>query len=133
MAQVFSLLLLAVMIFAIVDAVTSDNWRIRYMPKVAWVLLIVFLPLIGSILWFVLGKERTGAVSGGGDHGSFGDPRRRESLSRESLPRESLSRESSAEDDLAAVEREIAFHEKQAEIRRLEAQLRAKRLEGPKS
>ena len=122
MAQVFSLLLLAVMIFAIVDAVTSDNWRIRYMPKVAWVLLIVFLPLIGSILWFVLGKERTGAV-GGGDHGSFGDPRRRESLPRES----------SAEDDLAAVEREIAFHEKQAEIRRLEAQLRARRLEGPNS
>jgi hypothetical protein len=113
MAQILSLLLLAVMIFAIVDAVTSDNWRIRFMPKVAWVLLIVFLPLIGSILWFVLGKERTAPV----DRGSFGDPRRQESLPQSS----------STEDDLAAVEREIAFHEKQAEIRRLEAQLRAKR------
>ena len=119
MAQLLSLLLLAVMIFAIVDAVTSDNWRIRYLPKVAWVLLIVLLPLIGSILWFVLGKERTAPV----DHGSFGDPRRRESLPRES----------STEDDLAAVEREIEYHEKQAEIRRLEAQLKAKRAEEPNS
>jgi len=113
MAQLLSLLLVGVMVFAIVDAVTSDNWRIRYMPKVAWVLLIVFLPLIGSILWFVLGKERTAPA----DHGSFGDPRRRESLPQGS----------STEDDLAAVEREIAFHEKQAEIRRLEAQLKARR------
>ena len=119
MAQLLSLLLLAVMIFAIVDAVTSDNWRIRYLPKVAWVLLIVFLPLIGSILWFVLGKERTAQV----DHGSFGDPRRREALPEGS----------STEDDLAAVEREIAFHEKQAEIRRLEAQLKAKRNDDPNS
>lgn len=119
MAQLLLLLLLAVMIFAIVDAVTSDNWRIRFMPKVAWVLLIVFLPLIGSILWFVLGKERTVAV----DHGSFGDPRRHEALPERS----------SAEDDLAAVEREIAFHEKQAEIRRLEAKLQAKKLDEPNS
>jgi hypothetical protein len=114
MAQLLSLLLLAVMIFAIVDAVTSDNWRIRFMPKVAWVLLIVFLPLVGSVLWFILGKERQVAV----DRGGFGDPRRREGV------RPASSR---TEDDLAAIEREIAFHEKQAEIRRLEAQLKAKR------
>ena len=113
MAQLVSLLLLAVMIFAIVDAVTSDNWRIRYMPKVAWVLLIVFLPLVGSVLWFILGKERQVAA----DRGSFGDPRRTEGIAPASR----------TEDDLAAIEREIAFHEKQAEIRRLEAQLKAKR------
>ena len=113
MAQLLSVLLLAVMIFAIVDAITSDSWRIRFMPKVAWVLLIVFLPLVGSILWFVLGKERTAVES----HGSFGDPRRQDAV--RSAP--------STEDDLAAVEREIAFHEKQAEIRRLEAKLQAKR------
>jgi len=112
MAQLISLLLLAVMIFAIVDAIITDNWRIRFMPKVAWVLLIVFLPIIGSILWFVLGKER----SGGGEAVSFGDPRR-------SVP----AAPSTTEDDLAAVEREIAFHEKQAEIRRLEARLQERK------
>ena len=113
MTSVISLLLLAVLVFALVDIITSDTWRVRYLPKVAWVLLVVFLPLIGSVLWFVLGKERSAPKA----LGSVGDPRRQEAVRGES----------SAEDDLAAVEREIEFHEKQAEIRRLEAQLRAKR------
>ncbi len=111
MAQVLSLVLLGVMVFAIVDAIITDSWRIRFMPKVAWVLLIVFLPLIGSILWFVLGKER----SAPSEAVSFGDPRRTVAVT------------STTEDDLAAVEREIAFHEKQAEIRRLEAKLKARK------
>lgn len=106
MAQLLSLLLLAVMIFAIVDAITTDSWRIRFMPKVAWVLLIVFLPLIGS--------KRSAAAEAVG----FGDPRR------------SVRATSSTEDDLAAVEREIEFYEKQAQIRRLEAKLQ-ERKEGP--
>ena len=115
MAQILlSAATLAVMIFALVDIITSDNWRIRFLPKIAWALLVIFLPLIGSILWFVLGKERQPAEN----RGSFGDPRRQLSPS---------SPRFTTEDDLAAVEREIEFHEKQAEIRRLEAQLRAKR------
>jgi hypothetical protein len=113
MAQVFSLLLLAVMVYAIVDAIITDGSRIQHMPKVAWVLLIVFLPLIGSILWFVLGKERQPVRE---SQGSFGDPRRVQAVSR-----------SSTESDLEAIEREIEFHEKQAEIRRLEAKLQARR------
>ena len=113
---ILSAVLLALMIFAIVDAITTDNWRIRFMPKVAWVLLIVFLPIIGSVLWFVLGKERQVVESLGG-LGSFGDPRRNEPVQRPSR----------TEDELAAIEREIEFHEKQAEIRRLEERLKAKR------
>ena len=113
MASVISVLLLGVLVFAIVDIITTEEWRIRHLPKVAWVLLVVFLPLIGSVLWFVLGKERSAPQP----LGSFGDPRRQEAVARPS----------STEDDLAAIEREIEFHEKQAEIRRLEAKLRAKR------
>ncbi|CAN5285397.1 PLDc N-terminal domain-containing protein [soil metagenome] len=113
MASVISVLLLAVLVFALVDIITTDEWRIRHLPKVAWALLVVFLPLIGSILWFVLGKERSAPES----LGTLGDPRRQEAARRPS----------STQDELAAIEREIEFHEKQAEIRRLEQQLRAKR------
>ena len=113
MASVISVLLFVVLVFATVDIITTEEWRIRHLPKVAWVLLVVFLPLIGSVLWFVLGKERSAPQT----LGSFGDPRRQEAVARPS----------STEDDLAAIEREIEFHEKQAEIRRLEAKLRAKR------
>ena len=73
MAQVLlSVATLALMIFALVDIITSDNWRIRYLPKFAWALLVIFLPLIGSILWLILGKERQAPTV----LGSFGDARR---------------------------------------------------------
>lgn len=113
MSVIMSLVYVAILVFALVDIITTDNWRIRYLPKFGWVLLVVFLPLIGSLLWLFLGKERSGpepAVS-------FGDPRREAGVRRQST----------TEEDLAAIEQEIEFHEKQAEIRRLEAQLRAKR------
>ena len=116
MAQVLlSVVTLAVMIFALVDIITSDNWRVKHLPKIAWVLLVIFLPLIGSVLWFVLGKEREARAE---PFTTVGDPRRRETA---------VPQRSSTEDDLAAVEREIQFHERQAEIRRLEAKLKARR------
>lgn len=94
---------LAVMIFALVDIITSDEWRIKHLPKVAWAIIVILLPMIGSIIWFVLGKERV--------VGSAAAP---------------VSRPASidVEPDLDA---EIEFHEKQAEIRRLEEKLREKR------
>ena len=120
MAQVLlSVVTLAVMIFALVDIITSDNWRVKHLPKIAWVLLVIFLPLIGSVLWIVLGKQRDVRAE---PFTSFGDPRRREAAA---------PARSSTEDDLAAVEREIRFHEREAEIRRLEAKLEAKRNTGP--
>jgi hypothetical protein len=113
MSVILSFVYVAILVFALVDIITTDNWRIRYLPKIGWVLLVIFLPLIGSLLWLFLGKERSGSEPAV----SFGDPRREVGIRRQSTP----------EDDSAAIEREIEFHEKQAEIRRLEAQLKAKR------
>lgn len=109
MQIVVSLIYLGILVFALVDIITSDNWRVRFLPKVGWVLLVVFLPLIGSILWFFLGKERSWPQM--------------PVATEQPEPRRALS----TEEELAAIDREIAFHEKQAEIRRLEEQLRAKR------
>lgn len=106
---------LALMVFALIDVITSDSWRFRYLEKVSWVFIVILLPLIGSILWFILGKQPAESS----DQGTFCDPRRREPILSYSSP----------EDDAAAVEREIEFHEREARIQRLEAELRAKRNE----
>ncbi|GAB3600571.1 PLDc N-terminal domain-containing protein [Microbacterium tumbae] len=57
MPFVFSLLVIALMIGALIDIITRDSSQVRFLPKMAWIILVILLPLIGSILWFVLGRE----------------------------------------------------------------------------
>ena len=106
---------LALMIFALVDVITSDSWKFRYLDKVSWVFIVILLPLIGSILWLIVGKQPVEST----DRGTFGDPRRYETAFSQPSP----------QDDAAVVEREIEFHEREARIRRLEAELKTKRIE----
>jgi hypothetical protein len=49
---------IAFMIFAFVDVLLTPNWRVRGVPKVVWVFIVLLLSPIGAILWFVIGKEK---------------------------------------------------------------------------
>lgn len=106
---------LLVVILVLVDVITRDPSRIRHLDKTMWVIIVIIIPLIGSILWFAIGREWDQRA----DLGSFGDPRRAGAIRPAAA--------TSTEHDLAAIEREIAFHEQQARIRRLEAALQTKR------
>lgn len=53
----FSLLVLALTVVALIDIITRDDSQVKHMPKLVWILLVVFLPLIGAILWFAIGRE----------------------------------------------------------------------------
>ncbi len=55
---VLPFLVLALDVFAIVDVMLIDTRRIRALNRAIWVLLIVILPVIGSILWFLVGRAR---------------------------------------------------------------------------
>lgn len=57
MPFIFSLLIIALMIGALIDIITRDSSGVRFLPKMAWIILVILLPLIGSILWFALGRE----------------------------------------------------------------------------
>ncbi|WP_394939947.1 PLD nuclease N-terminal domain-containing protein [Psychromicrobium sp. YIM B11713] len=52
------IILLGLEIYALIDCLRSDEQHIRNLPKVGWALLIVFIPLIGLVLWFTLGRPR---------------------------------------------------------------------------
>ncbi|MFL6021899.1 MAG: PLD nuclease N-terminal domain-containing protein [Marmoricola sp.] len=56
----FGLLLLALDIYCLIDVITSDESRIRNLPKIAWFLLILFFPLVGSIAWLAAGRPESG-------------------------------------------------------------------------
>lgn len=49
---------IALTIYALADCVTTDESRCQRLPKIIWVLLIVFVPWIGPIVWLLIGKDR---------------------------------------------------------------------------
>ncbi|BDI21362.1 PLDc N-terminal domain-containing protein [Herbiconiux sp. L3-i23] len=48
----------AFMIYSLVDCALADRSRIRGPRKFVWILLILLLPIIGGLLWFVIGRGR---------------------------------------------------------------------------
>ena len=107
-------LLLLLTIAALADIITSDQWRIKHLDKVFWIIIVILLPLAGSVLWFTVGRDYGGVI----DRGSFGDPRRWQKP--EPTPPDAAG-------ELAALESEIAASQKEEHIRDLEAQIRARR------
>jgi lysylphosphatidylglycerol synthetase-like protein (DUF2156 family) len=48
-------------LYALVDAAMTDGSRARGVSKPVWVVLVVLLPVIGGVLWFMIGKGATPA------------------------------------------------------------------------
>ncbi len=56
MELAFGLLTLALWIYCLVEVISSDEGGIRHLPKVPWLLIVLFFPLAGSIAWLVAGR-----------------------------------------------------------------------------
>lgn len=116
---VLAFLVFALMVFAIIDAIIRPQDQVKHLPKFAWILIVIALPLVGSVLWFTLGREWQTAPR---ETMSFGDPRR---WSREqpATPPPSPGRDTrSTAQQLADLEREIEIAELEEQIRRRKAQ-----------
>lgn len=61
MAYLFSFLVIALMVFALVDIIRRDDSEVKHLPKVMWVIIVLIVPLIGCGLWFALGREYSSA------------------------------------------------------------------------
>lgn len=47
---------LALVVFCLIDCVQSDEHRIRNLPKWAWIVLIILIPIAGAVVWLVAGR-----------------------------------------------------------------------------
>jgi hypothetical protein len=95
---------LALLIFCLVDVISIYESRIKTLNKIAWVFIIILVPVVGPILWLVIGKDR-----------SHDRPAERARDARPVAP-----------DDDPEFLRNADLHESQeARIRRLEAELKA--------
>ena len=54
------LLMLALDIFCVIDLIQTREDEVRNLPKIAWLLLILFFPPIGSIAWLAAGRPQRG-------------------------------------------------------------------------
>ncbi len=46
----------ALLIFCVLDVVLARDDEIRNLPKWGWIILIIFIPLVGCIAWLVAGR-----------------------------------------------------------------------------
>ncbi|MGF7123978.1 hypothetical protein J2X34_004419 [Rhodococcus sp. BE178] len=65
------LIVMVLWIVCLVDVIVAEETAVRNIPKVGWAIIVLLLPLIGSVLWLVAGRpdggyapRRAGASSG---------------------------------------------------------------------
>ena len=61
----FGLAVIALWVWAIFDVITTDESLCRNLPKSAWLLIVLFFSVIGSLAWLILGRpENAGWAPG---------------------------------------------------------------------
>jgi len=77
MARLYVLLFLAQIVLAVlalISCLSTEEGEIRALPRLVWVLIILFFPLIGSIAWFLAGRPARDRAAGGGWRAGAGLP-----------------------------------------------------------
>ncbi|MEO3745438.1 PLD nuclease N-terminal domain-containing protein [Plantactinospora sp. B5E13] len=67
MVRLYALLAIVQLVLAVValiSCLSAEEDEIRALPRIAWVLIILFFPLVGSIAWFVAGRPQPAPGSG---------------------------------------------------------------------
>jgi hypothetical protein len=54
--SLFVLIDLALLVIALIDCLSAEEFQIRALPRVVWVFLILLFSPIGAIAWFVAGR-----------------------------------------------------------------------------
>ncbi|RZS79042.1 phospholipase D-like protein [Motilibacter rhizosphaerae] len=102
------LLGLVLVVWALVDCITTPEEALRGLPKVLWVLLILLFPLVGALVYLFAGRAR---VEGAGT--GWSAPQSRPSPRQQVAP----------DDDPAFLER-LRLHKWEQELRERERRLR---------
>ncbi len=118
-----SLILFAFFVVALVDIILRRDDQVKLLPKIVWIFVVILLPLLGSILWFAIGREYSPAAR---PRQVIRMPRAEAGASAAPRPAASTAH-LSTEEQLAALEREIEYYDREQRIRRLEEELKRRR------
>ncbi len=95
---IFGVAALVLDVFAIVDLVIIDKARVRAFPKVFWVIIILLVPFVGALLWFLVGR----------DWGSRGGERRVVAPDDDPVFLSNLRRDEEQDERIRQLEQELA-------------------------
>lgn len=45
-------------LYALIDCIRTEDEKVKGLPKIAWVLLIVLITYLGPLAWIIAGRER---------------------------------------------------------------------------
>ncbi|MFB4265554.1 PLD nuclease N-terminal domain-containing protein [Nonomuraea sp. GTA35] len=63
LSQAVGLVTLALWLYCLFDAITTPDATCRNLPKIAWVVIVLLFPLIGSVAWLVAGRPERGQAA----------------------------------------------------------------------
>jgi hypothetical protein len=112
---------LALLVIALIDCLSTDEFSVRNLPKVVWVFLILLFSPIGAIAWFVAGRPQNARVGRAGEWrpgSGFPENERPRPLAPDDDPAFLRSVERSRRED------EQMFDKWEADLRRREEELR---------
>jgi hypothetical protein len=67
MQVVVPLLIFGFLLYCVLDVVLTSQERVRNLPKLAWLLLVLLVPIVGGVVWLVAGRPSSnGRAPGGG-------------------------------------------------------------------
>ena len=129
---VLGLALLGLWLYCIIDVIFTDESQVRNLPKLLWLVIVLFLPDIGSVIWLVAGRPpkasfRIGdgayrpAPLGVEDRADFGVDL--DGLSPIVREREERAQQNLRQEQLRRREEELARKEREADLRRREDDL----------
>jgi hypothetical protein len=55
----FGLVSFALWVYCLVNVISTPEGQVRNLPKVAWLLIVLFFPFVGSIAWLVAGRPES--------------------------------------------------------------------------
>ncbi len=74
---VLALVEVVLLVYCVLNVITTPEGEVRNLPKLLWLLLVVILPLVGGIAWLVAGRPQ-GPARSMPYKGSPGAPPRRD-------------------------------------------------------
>lgn len=59
------LIILVMSVYCVLDVITTDPRAARHLPKVMWLMVVLMVPLVGSLAWLLVGRPVPGATAEG--------------------------------------------------------------------